>query len=94
MLAACCIAASGALGIAASGALAQGAPAAPKAAAAAPAADEQKNDEQKKKEREQARLEAEKVAKAQQQALQAKCQIKPVMSDEDIQNCRVAYPVK
>jgi len=82
-LTACCIAVSGVL--------AQGAPAAtPKEAApAAPSAEEQK-----KQEREQARLEAEKVAKAKQQALEAKCRIKPVMSDEDIENCRVAYPVK
>jgi len=80
LLAACCA-------FAAAGALAQTPPAEQKEAA--PSADELK-----KQEHEQARLQAEKEAKARQQALEARCQIKPVMSDEDIQNCRVAYPVK
>jgi len=81
-IAACCFFAAGAL--------AQGAPAAPaKDAAPAPSAEDLKKQEQA-----QARLEAEKQAKARQQALEAQCQIKPVMSDDDIQKCRVAYPVK
>jgi hypothetical protein len=81
LLAACCA-------FAAAGALAQTPPAEQKEAPAPSA------EELKKQEREQARLQAEKEAKARRQELEAKCQIKPVMSDEDIENCRVAYPVK
>lgn len=80
LFAACCALAAG-------GAFAQAAPAAPKEAA--PSAEELKKQEQA-----QAKLEAEKQAKARQRALEAKCQIKPVMSDADIENCRIAYPVK
>jgi colicin import membrane protein len=38
-----------------------------------------------------ARVEAEKKAKAEKEKREAACQFKPVMSDEDIANCRTAY---
>ena len=77
--------------IAATGALAQPAP--------APAPAEQKDAaasdaEAKKQQLALERAEAEKKAKAKQQQLEVQCLIKPVMSDADIEKCRVAYPVK
>ena len=39
----------------------------------------------------QAKAEREKQAKAKRDQLMGKCQIKPVMSDDDIANCRAAY---
>jgi len=38
-----------------------------------------------------AKLEAEKKAKAEKEKREAACQFKPVMTDEDIANCRTAY---
>jgi hypothetical protein len=53
-------------------------------------------EENRKREAEEARAkeraEELKKAKAKQQALEAQCQFRPVMSDDDIDKCRVAYP--
>ncbi len=55
---------------------------------------------QEKRRREEAealakeRAEEMKKAKAKQQALEAQCQVKPVMTDDDIAKCRTAYPFR
>ena len=64
----------------------------------AKAAEEKKNamladrDKQEAEEkRKVAKLEAEKKAKAEKERRESLCQFKPVMTDQDISNCRAAY---